>query len=156
MIEQLSFTKTNSCAFSGNRKLLEDFSVEILEREIVRAIKNGVKKFYVGMAEGFDLFCGELVIKNKKEGIQLVACIPHPLQNIGYKKENEKRYQYILENADEKVVICDNPSKWSYLKRNEYMEQNAEMLICYNRKKRGGTKHTISLFEKNNKKIIYL
>ena len=156
MIEQITFNKIQTCAFSGNRELKEDFSPILLEREIIGAIEKGVKTFYVGMAEGFDLICAELVIKNKKENIRLVACIPHPDQNRGYKKENIKRYDFILQNADERVIVNNAPSKWSYLKRNEYMESKAEMLIAYNRKNKGGTKHTISLFEKNKKHILYL
>ncbi len=147
-----------SCAFSGNRELKEDFSEEKVEKYIDFAIEKGAKNFYIGMAKGFDLICAKLVLEKKKKNsaLKTVACIPHEGQEKNYSSEERELYVALLKEMDEVVVLSDHPSKWSYLKRNEYMEKNADMLICYQRKEKGGTKYTISLFEKKKKPILFV
>ena len=55
-----------SCAFTGHRKLDDDFSPKRLWDYIEFCIKEGATDFYNGMAQGFDLLAAEAVLMLKK------------------------------------------------------------------------------------------
>ena len=92
----------NKVAFSGYRteKLPENIDpIRIsLKQEIANCIKNGYDTFLCGMAEGFDLMSGEIVIELKKtNAIKLICVIP-----FDDGREKNSTYNSILEGADEK------------------------------------------------------
>lgn len=70
--------KITSCAFTGHRRLGEDFDPERLKKEIESCVSRGVSLFYCGMAAGFDLYAAECVVelKRKLPFLRLAACIP--------------------------------------------------------------------------------
>ena len=139
-----------TCAFSGHRELGRDFSVLNLKREIKKLIERGVETFYCGMAQGFDLTAGEVVLalKKKYENINLVACIPCENQYKYYSLDEKKRYAQILKKADETVVLSGDYYKGCMLARNRYMADRADVLICYCKKEIGGTAYTVNYFSK--------
>lgn len=147
----------SSCAFSGHRILGEDFDVKRLEDAVRECIKKGVKRFYCGMAAGFDLAAAECVLALKKEyGAALIACIPCENQEKNFSPSDKERYARILRECDEKILLSDKYYRWCMLKRNEYMEKNSDMLICYCRKETGGSAYTLKLFKRRNKPVIEL
>lgn len=139
-----------SCCFSGHRFLEKDFSEKLLKKEIVRLIEEeNVKTFYCGMAMGFDLIAGETVAKLKRKyPIKLIACIPFYEQDKFFSLEDKKRYAKLLKSCDEQVLISQNYYKGCLLKRNRYMVDNSNFLICYLRKDTGGTAYTVNYFKK--------
>ncbi|MFQ9736830.1 MAG: hypothetical protein ACLR06_03380 [Christensenellaceae bacterium] len=58
--------KITSCAFTGHRRLGEDFDPERLKKEIESCVSRGVSLFYCGMAAGFDLYAAECVVELKE------------------------------------------------------------------------------------------
>ena len=123
-------------AFSGHRMIPENNVAEIrakVRREIKSLYAQGVYVFLNGMAIGFDMLAAEEVISLKKElpYIKLVAVIPCRQQAAKWRKDDIIRYNNILLNADEKVVLSENYFRACFLKRNDYMIDHAAHLICY-------------------------
>ena len=161
LFEQLNKINENqACVFSGHRHLGEDFSLKSLKKEIERLIKEKkVNTFYCGMAMGFDLYAGEIVAKLKKKfPVKLIACIPYYGQEKGYLETDKKRYFKLLKACDEQVLLSDHYYKGCPLKRNKYMVDNAQFLICYLREQKGGTFYTVNYFKKKygEENIVYM
>ena len=146
----------SSCAFTGHRSLGRDFDREKLKRTIRERILDGVKVFYCGMAVGFDLAAAECVVELKSEvpSVVLVACIPCIGQEKFFGERDKRRYERLVGAADVKVILSDKYYSGCMLRRNEYMEEKADILICYCRKSTGGTAFTVELFKRKNKKIF--
>lgn len=161
-------TQTTAC-FSGHRpqKLynlikaggisIDDLREEI-RHEILKSISEGYKSFICGMAHGFDLICGCLVVEIKHEekfrDIQLVAAMPFP--EHGFASPWRVPHQLVLSNADRVEAVCPSFSKKAYLERNRFMVDRSSLLICYFDGLPGGTEHTVRYAAEKNLNIINL
>ena len=139
-----------SCAFTGHRELDVSFSPEKLWLAVEGLIQDGVEQFYCGMAMGFDLLAAEAVLFLKKRypQIKLTACIPFQNQERYYSETDKARYARILKDADEKILFAEEYTKDAPLKRNRYMAEQADALIAYCKKEKGGSAYTVRYFKK--------
>ncbi|MDE5722050.1 MAG: DUF1273 domain-containing protein [Clostridia bacterium] len=155
MTESFNYKK---CAFSGHRVLsCYDFDAALLDRVVLNLIKNGVEIFYCGMAQGFDLTAAESVIEHKREyDIKLIACLPCPEQSKTFTAANRERYEKLLKQCDETLVLSDEYYKGCMHARDRYLAESCDLLVCFLRKKSGGTFYTVNYAKKLNKKIIEL
>ena len=144
------------CAFTGHRHLSGyDFDELLLQRVVSNLVKTGVKRFLCGMAIGFDLKAAQtvLVLKEKYD-IELVACLPCPNQAEMYSAKNKLLYGAILERCDEVVVVEKEYTRGCMLNRDRYLVDNSDLIVCFLRKRSGGTYYTVNYAKKKNKKII--
>lgn len=105
----------------------------------------GFRKFVSGMALGFDMLAAEEVIKLKEElkGVKLVAVIPYRGQSGRWAPFQRERYQRILNEVDEEIVLSEGYYNGCLLKRNDYMLAHASGIIAYyDGKPKGGTFYT--------------
>lgn len=159
---QLTFENNpiKNCAFTGHRDLDTGFSKEKLQKTVLTLAEKGVVNFFCGMAKGFDLYAAEAVLKAKEfySYIKLIACIPYYGQEKGYSQEDKKRYVEILKNCDLKITLSQSYYKWCSLSRDRYMADNADALVAYLKKEKGGTAYTVGYFRKKypQKEIIFL
>ena len=158
---QTSLFAPTSCVFTGHRDLGKDFRKSALKKETEIAIKKGVKKFYCGLALGFDLTACEVVLdlKKKYKDVQLIGCIPCLEQSKFFPAEEKKRYYKIIEKLDERILVSDALYyKGCMHKRNEYMCDNADMMIAYCKVNTGGTAYTVNYFTKKypQRPVIFL
>lgn len=146
------------CAFTGHRALSGDFDILVLDRVIERLIKLGVKRFLCGCAMGFDIIAAERVLIKREEfkDIELCACIPYPGQSKSFPLNYKERYEKILSACDEKIVLSENYYRGCMHVRDRFMVDNADVLVCYLRKKQGGTYYTFKYAESKDIKIIEL
>ena len=115
-------------------------SAEEEERRLLFLL--GFRKFVSGMALGFDMLAAEEVIKLKEElkGVKLVAVIPYRGQSGRWAPHQRERYQRILNEVDEEVVLSEGYYNGCLLKRNDYMLAHASGIIAYyDGKPTGGT-----------------
>ena len=160
--KQLTIIKEQaySCAFTGHRELTEDFSLKLLQKTVKELVKNGVKTFFCGMALGFDLAAAEAVLKVKKKNadVRLIACIPCLEQDKYYPAAEKKRYQKLLNKADEKTILSPVYTRACMLIRDRYMADNADALVAFLRKETGGPAYTVKYFTKKYpfKEVIFL
>lgn len=143
-------------AFSGYRteKLPENVDpIRIqLKKEVNKCIEDGYDTFLCGMAEGFDLMSAEIVLDLKKSySIKLICVIP-----FDDGREHGEKYSNIANNADEKVVLSNQFSYDTYYKRNEYMVDNCDKLICYYDGRYGGTEYTVDYANKKGIPVVNL
>ena len=146
------------CSFTGHRNLAAyDFDELLLQRVILNLVKNGVNRFLCGMAVGFDMKAAQAVIVLKKSyNIELVACLPCANQSERYSAKNKVLYDEILSCCDEVVVLESEYKSGCMFKRDRYMVDNSDTVVCFLRKMRGGTKYTVNYAKKCNKKVIEL
>ncbi|MBQ8885598.1 MAG: DUF1273 family protein [Clostridia bacterium] len=150
--------KIQSCAFTGHRELGADFSPIRLMNAVDECLARGARVFYNGVARGFDLLAAECVLNRKKlyGDIKLVACVPYLRQADAFKDEDKCRYDRILKESDEVVVIQEEYTRWCMAKRNDYMAQKADVLIAYCTKETGGSAYTVKKFRKKGGYILFV
>lgn len=146
------------CAFTGHRRLAGlDFDEHLLERVVLNLVKNGVNRFLCGMAIGFDMKAAQAVLALKdKYDIELVACLPCADQSQRFSARDKQTYNKILERCDEVVVLESEYTAGCMFKRDRYLVDNSDTLVCFLRKKSGGTYYTVNYAKKSGKKLIEL
>ena len=118
-----------------------------IEEAILRAVDDGYTSFICGMAKGFDLVAGGIVVTLKeswKELAELMLIAVPPFEGHGFSSEPWRTlHQMVLSAASEVVTIspCYHPQ--AYHDRNRYMVDHSSRLICYYDGKKGGTAHTV-------------
>lgn len=154
---EIIIEKAKAVAFTGHRILQSDFKREFLKEIIENLIDQGYNTFLVGMAVGFDSECFRILeqIRERKE-IYIVACIPCKNQSDKFNFEQKKEYKRMVLSADGCKLISQEYTPWCMQKRNEFMVDNAAILISYLRQNYGGTANTVRYAQKKNIKIINL
>lgn len=138
--------------------LCKDFLLT-LKGNIKFAISNGYTHFIAGGALGVDTLFALTVIELKAEGenITLEIAVPCKTQSKSWSEANRNLYDYILSKADEVTYLAENYYVFCMQKRNEYMVNKSDcVLCCYNGKKSGGTYNTIKLAQRMNKKLLHV
>lgn len=162
----------NSCAFTGHRPRSFSFgydeqSSEFLELKnrikntIIQVCNAGCRTFYCGMAEGVDLWCGEIVLELREQfdpPLEICAVVPFIAQPITNSENNKIRYRKIMEASSKRFLVSRNFSKSCYQKRNQYLVDSTDALIAvFNEKEqRSGTAQTIRYARKKGKKIFLI
>lgn len=146
-----------NCAFTGHRILEKNFDYNLLDKVIFNLIEGGTKKFFCGMATGFDLAAAESVLQYKKEfEIELIACIPCTGQEKAYSQKNRERYLRILKNCSQTVVLSEEYYEGCMFARDRYLVDNCDILVTYQRRKSGGTSYTVNYARSKGVNIIEL
>lgn len=162
--------KTLACCFTGYRpnKFPFEFSdtdprYAAFESSLLEAIfslpKENCFTFYTGMAMGFDILAAEMVLLLKEKGdcvVNLICVLPFRNQTAGWDEGWKKRYDNVLQNADEVILISEEYYKGCYFKRNDFMVDNSDLVLTYFDGVQGGTAATLKYAAKKNKKIINL
>ena len=130
---------------------------ETLEYWIVKLIEYGVIRFYTGMAMGVDIWAAEIVLRMKDQypdnDIKLIAAIPYANQTAKWNDEWKTRYNDILEQADEKILLQEEYTRGCLHARNRYMVDNSSFIIAVYNGEEGGTKYTIDYATKKGLRI---
>lgn len=144
----MEIIKSKSASFTGHRIVSEPYDLvsHITTETIIDLHKNGYNTFLTGMAEGFDIIAGISVIEAKINNpeIRLVAVIPFQGQTERFSEENKRLYNVILKNADHVVTLFDHYFKDIFLRRNDFLIDNASHIVCYYSGQRGGTMYTVN------------
>lgn len=154
--------KKQSVVFTGHRSVPKDKEQEVRQQvrgKIRLLFSLGFRKFVSGMALGFDMLAAEEVIKLKEElkGVKLVAVVPYRGQSERWTPYQRERYQRILNEVDEEIVLSEGYYNGCLLKRNDYMLAHASGIIAYyDGKPKGGTFYTCRKARLNGLDIINL
>ena len=160
----------NSCAFTGHRSRSFSFgsdesSAEFFELKnrikntIIQVCNAGCRTFYCGMAEGVDLWCGEIVLELQNQfepPLQLCAVVPFISQPVTMSEANQIRYRRIMDATANRFLVSRNFTKSCYQKRNYYLVDSCDALIAvYNSKEElSGNAQTIRYAKRKKKKIF--
>lgn len=156
------FTQPITCAFSGHRVLGGEEAEKALRAEVRRAVSEmigrGYTRFLCGMAMGFDVMAGEVVLELRRDlpELRLVAVVPFEGQERRFPLPWRLRYRALLEAADDAVVLSERYSRGVYLLRNRYLARHASAMIAHCRHSRSGTAQAVRLAREAGLDIVEL
>ena len=112
-MEQRKFCLAATAAFTGHRFVdasLREHVKKRLTRAVLDAYGNGIRNFISGFAIGFDMMAADVVVSLKKTypDIILTAAVPFKGQAARFGFYDRKRYDRLLEVADEVIVLSDS------------------------------------------------
>ena len=151
-----------TCCFTGHRPEKLNVPEEIVIRKLKDAIEDayadGFSDYISGMSRGVDLWAADLVLELRKEyqNVKLICAVPYEGFEKGWHIELQEKYNEILHAADEVHFICENYSRGSYQKRNEWMIDHASMVIAGYTGAKGGTRNTLEYAKKQDDYTIRL
>ena len=146
---------SKTCCFTGHRELppygSDEYGtlVNALEAAVNDAVSEGCTRFIVGGAKGFDLLAGEWILALKKvlPAVTLAVYIPHRGQALSYTQVDARRYQIILNGADETICLSETYHAGCMHERNARMVADADLCIAYVRRRNSGSASTMKLAE---------
>ncbi|MDR2932480.1 MAG: DUF1273 domain-containing protein [Oscillospiraceae bacterium] len=151
--------KKNTCTISGMRPHKYPPGVDLdalfyaLRGSILDAIGAGYTIFQTGMAQGPDIWGGEIVYALRKAhpGIKLHCFQPCETQANNWTDAWRERYFDLLRVADEVYLLQTSYTPDCMLKRNRAMiDKSAKLIAVYDKKTGGGTKYTVDYAKKKD------
>ncbi len=158
-----------SCCFTGYRPEKFPFDLCVKTKEyldfenrlysaVFSLANEGITRFYCGMAMGFDIIAAEAVLALKEAkidtAIHLICVKPFEEQSKNFSSPWKEKYEKIIKQADEVVVMGNNYYKGCFNKRNCYMVDNSDIVLTFFDGQRGGTRSTLSYADKKGKRIV--
>lgn len=140
----MNISKPHIATFTGHRTYSRLYD-SIVCREVERLYNMGIRRFRVGMAEGFDLAaaCVVLSAQSHHPDIELEAFIPWRGFEQTFSESNRRLYSLILERATLIHYLSDSYFHGVYQERNEAMVDGADYVIAWWDGKPSGTANTI-------------
>lgn len=109
---------------------------------IIMSVEQGCDTFLCGMSRGFDMICGEMVLRLRRLStayahLKLVCILPYQNHTKLWQKTWKKRYDRLTEQADAVISLAQYYHPDCFYARNRYMVEHSCRLICYFDKKEG-------------------
>ena len=153
-----------SVAFTGHRAMsyAAGDSAEVLRLRLDATLRDlyarGARRFYSGMAEGFDLIAARAVIDLRREltDIQLIAAVPFRGQAAGLSVVTRRDYEQILRSANRVEVLAEGYSRDCFLRRDDYMVERAATVVAWFDGRAGGTAYTVARARSLGREVINL
>ena len=149
-------------AFTGHRSI-PFATFNVLRKRISDCVENlylsGKTEYLCGMALGFDLLCAEVVLSLKKRfpDISLICVLPYRAQSEMWNATQKARHNFILDQADEIIVLSEEYFHGCFLRRNDYMLKICSTVVAYyDGKLQGGTYYTFKKARENRLRLINL
>lgn len=103
------------------------------------------------MAVGFDLAAAEVALSLREElkGLRVVAVVPFVGMQSRFSKAQRELFDHVIKSADEVITLAPRYSAEVYIKRNNYLVDNALAIITYYDGSKGGTAYTVRRAVKN-------
>lgn len=123
-----------------------------IEREILKAYEAGCRYFLSGMAEGFDIYAAEAVVKlaKKHEGMELVAVFP-------YGRGDSPRKRKLAEKAAVCVSISEGYAPSCYMERNYFLvRHSSRAIVGYAGEAASGTGATLRMALREGLEVIMI
>ena len=148
--------KTN-VAFTGHRTYRHEAD-SLLQRTVLSLHEAGSDTFLSGMATGFDMAAAEMVLacRTIHPDIRLIAVIPFQGQQQRFSSIDRIRFERIVAEANEKVILSDCYNRGVYAIRNDYLVNHATTLITWYDGSAGGTRYTVHRALAQRRKLIHL
>ncbi|MCL2053261.1 MAG: SLOG family protein [Oscillospiraceae bacterium] len=165
-MDDFMIDKSKTVCFSGHRPEKLPFSGDentqankmlksLIYKEIEDCIDDGCDCFITGLARGFDLWAGNMVLRLKlrRAHIKLVAAFPYRGFTNQYKGYDKWICGNIISEADAKFYISEKYDKLCMRERNYFMVDNSSKLIAALSDNRSGTGQTVRYAQKQGIEI---
>lgn len=144
------------CAFFGHR---DTPYTEELEKKLEQTVRNlinlGFDEFWCCEQGTFDWLTRMVMQSLKKEYPFIVLCYVCPYNPDKYSKLRQKsladRYEVIYPD-----VVASVPPQVAIVRRNRYIADNADVIVCYIRHNSGGAYKAVKAAERRGIEIINL
>lgn len=112
--------------------------------------------FISGMARGVDIWAAEIVLKLKREGlnVKLICAVPYRSFESRWSYVWQQRYRTILNSSDLVRYICPNYSRSCFQIRNEWMVDHVSRVIAVYNGQPSGTRNTIEYAKKKRVPVV--
>ena len=141
--------------FCGHSDFLfsDDVKQQLKNILVSEIIKNPTCRFYLGGYGDFDSLCLRTLRELKKEfqDIELIFITPYIDKNYSKLEFSKYHYDDVIFPPLESV-----PRKFAILKRNEWMVEEADLVIAYVMHSWGGAAKTLEYAKRKKKRIINL
>lgn len=158
-----------SCAFTGHRQGKLPWRGNELDGRCVTLKKRmydaaqaayaaGMRHFMCGMATGCDTYFCEALVRLRKEYVDITieAAIPWAGQSLRWSREQRRRYDHLLAECDYQTVVQNLYSADCLMRRNQYMVDNASLLIAAYGGVAGGTRSTMLYAMRQGVEVVEL
>ncbi|MDR2616029.1 MAG: DUF1273 domain-containing protein [Oscillospiraceae bacterium] len=155
MITFSTFTKNQSCCFSGYRpeklpwgEREDDERCRELKRRLFHIAEalhdSGRRRFICGMARGCDMYFCEaaLTLRDIRGGVAVEAALPFPEQAEKWKPAWRERYHSLLSRCDIETHVSREYTKDCIMRRNRYMVDSSSVIVTVFDGRFGGTMYT--------------
>lgn len=147
--------------FKSNEDCPEFAAFDRVLGAVVRELmENGYRRFYVGMAEGADLWTAGHILRLRSDfdGAELIPVLPYESFGDGMSTPFRERFREVLECAEPPVVIAPGRTSDCFRKRNAYLVSHAHALlaVCNERCLRSGTVQTVRMAQKRGLPVTFL
>jgi len=159
--------RQSACCFTGHRPVKlpwryneSDPRCLALKTRLYAAaesvIRDGTEHFICGMAEGCDIYFGEIVLELKRRypNITLEAALPCPSQAEQWDRATRVRYRALLARCDYETMVSAQYSSGCMQRRNRYMVDHSSVLIAAHDGFPGGTRSTIEYAIRRGLKVV--
>lgn len=135
--------------FCGHGKMYYDYTTENkLEKLVENLILDGADEFLLGGYGNFDKMSAKIVKKVQKRYPHIKSTLVIPYL--------DRKYDLELYDSTVYPPLENTPARLSIIKRNQWMVENAHIIISYVKYSYGGSWKTLSFAKQKNKKIIDL
>lgn len=144
-------------SFTGHRTYCGQ-AAERLAATLEELYAEDYRVFISGMAVGFDLAAAEavLALRDSCPEVRLVCAVPFEGQERRYPSGEKERYRRVRDCADECVVVCDGYRSDCYARRNDYLADQASVLVAWYDGSAGGTRYTFRRAVRRGLRIVSL
>ncbi|MEG4248726.1 SLOG family protein [Microcoleus sp. Pol10D4] len=116
----------HTAMITGHRWISQSYKPYI-DKLIMMAVNQGVKKFFCGMALGADQVAAEVLIYRK---LNWTAVIPCADQHVLWKRRQQTHYKKLLAQATEHVCLYKNYSPGVMQARNSWMVKRSDICLA--------------------------
>ena len=149
-----------TCCFTGHRTIPSEMEKAVqdwLRGVIVQLYQTyGVRYFGAGGALGFDTLAAETVLELRADwpALRLILVLPYPGQEERWAREEQRRYQDILERADKVVYTAPRYAPGCFHVRNRHLVDHAGWCVAYLTRDRGGTAYTVAYAKSRGLRVV--
>lgn len=153
--------RSQTCCFTGHRniarRILPALTAE-LDRTTRALIAEGVRYFETGGARGFDTLAAETVLQLRQEfpHIRLILVLPCRNQTRGWRADDVRRYEAVMERADKVVYTGDVYTTECMRRRNRCLVDHSGVCAAYCTRSFGGTAYTVDYARRQGVRVIPL
>lgn len=133
-----------TCCFTGHRSLPPKKEEEIWQQVYIciePLLKQGVRYFGVGGAQGFDTLVAEklLELRKKNSHLKIILVLPFRGYRAGWLQDWQIRAAQVERQANKVVYCSQTPSRAAFLMRDRHLVEESGYCIGYCTRTTGGT-----------------
>lgn len=133
-----------------------------MEEQFSLLYRQGVHHFIVGGALGVDMWAGEILLTMKEKPefseIRLTMVLPFEGYDTNWDQKSKTRNSRIR-NLAEVLVVGNEPGISSYIKRNHFIVNQADIILAVfdnDRNSRSGIAMTVQYAERKKRSIVFI